>query len=60
MPSRVRTTRPVLEEALQFAQQNKGKVSHFVVQDVSRFSRNMETQAITMARLKKLGVTRVS
>ncbi len=54
------TTRPVFEEALHFAQQNKGKVSHFVVQDVSRFSRNMETQAIAMARLKKLGVTFIS
>jgi site-specific DNA recombinase len=54
------TTRPVFEEALHFAQLNKGKVSHFVVQDVSRFSRNMETQAIAMARLKKLGVTLAS
>ena len=54
------TTRPVFEEALHFAQLNKGKVSHFVVQDVSRFSRNMETQAIAMARLKKIGVTFIS
>jgi site-specific DNA recombinase len=54
------TTRPVFEQTLHFAQENKGKISHFVVQDVSCFSRNMETQAITMARRKKLGVTLVS
>jgi site-specific DNA recombinase len=54
------TTRPVFEECLAFVQENKDRVTHFVVQDVSRFSRNMETQVIAMARLKKLGVKFVS
>lgn len=54
------TTRPVFKEALDFVQANKNRVTHFVVQDVSRFSRNMETQVLAMARLKKLGVTFIS
>jgi site-specific DNA recombinase len=54
------TTRPVFEEALDFVQQNKGRVTHFVVQDVSRFSRNIMTQAAALGRLRKLGVTLVS
>jgi site-specific DNA recombinase len=54
------TTRPVFEECLDFVQQNKGRVTHFVVQDVSRFSRNMETQVVALARLKKLAVEFIS
>lgn len=54
------TTRPVFEECLAYIQENKNRVTHMVVQDVSRFSRNMETQVVAMARLKRLGVTFVS
>ena len=54
------TTRPVFEEALDFVQKYKGTVSHFVVADVSRFSRNIQTQAVAFSRLQKLGVRFVS
>jgi len=50
------TTRPVFEECLDFVQQNKNRVTHFGVQDVSRFSRNMETQVVALGRLKRFAV----
>jgi DNA invertase Pin-like site-specific DNA recombinase len=45
------TTRPVFEECLAFIQENKNRVTHMVVQD-GRFSRNMETQVVAMARYR--------
>lgn len=54
------TTRPLFEECLAWVQENRTRVTHFVVQDVSRFSRNMETQVVAMARLKRLGVKFIS
>jgi hypothetical protein len=54
------TTRPVFEECLDFIQKNKGRVTVLAVQDISRFSRNIQVQAVTLARLKKLGVNLVS
>src|SRR5882724_9285668 len=54
------TTRPVFEECLDFIQKNKGRVTVLAVQDISRFSRNIQVQAVTLARLKKIGVNLVS
>jgi site-specific DNA recombinase len=55
-----KTDRPTLHEAIDFIKKNKGKVTHFIVQDTTRFARNDEVRAITCAELKKLGVTLVS
>jgi site-specific DNA recombinase len=54
------TTRPVFEEALDFVQKHKSTVSHFVVADLSRFSRNIVTQGIALKRLEKLKVKFIS
>jgi len=54
------TDRPVFEECLDFIQKNKGRVSVLCVQDISRFSRNIQQQAVAMAQLTKLGVRLVS
>lgn len=54
------TVRPVFEECLDFIQKNKGRVSVLCVQDISRFSRNIQQQAVAMAQLTKLGVRLVS
>lgn len=55
-----KTERPTLDEALDFIKKSKGAVTHFVVQDTTRFSRNDEVKAVACAVLKKLGVTLVS
>ncbi len=55
-----KTERPTLDEAIDFIKLSKGKVTHFVVQDTTRFSRNDEVRAIACAVLKKLGVRLVS
>jgi site-specific DNA recombinase len=58
--SAYQSERPIFEECLDFIQQNKGHVSVMVVQDLSRFSRNIQTQAFSIDRLRKLGVRLVS
>src|SRR5215475_3466310 len=55
-----KTERPTLEEALDFIRKSKGKVTHFVVQDSTRFSRNIEGKAIASAVLKQLNVKLIS
>ncbi len=55
-----KTERPTLEEALEYIKQSKGRVTHFIVQDLSRFARNDYMQAAANARLKKMGVNLVS
>jgi len=55
-----KTERPTLDEAIDFIRQSKGKVTHFVVQDTTRFSRNDEVRAVTCSVLKKLGVRLIS
>jgi site-specific DNA recombinase len=55
-----KTERPTLDEAIDFIKLSKGKVSHFVVQDTTRFSRNDEVRAVACAVLKKLGVRLIS
>jgi hypothetical protein len=49
------TDRPVFEECLDFIQKNNGRVSVLCVQDISRFSRNIQQQAVAMAQLTKIG-----
>lgn len=55
-----KTDRPTLDEALDFIKQQKGKVTHFVVQDSTRFSRNVAGKALAERDLGKLGVKLVS
>jgi site-specific DNA recombinase len=55
-----KTDRPTLHEALDFIKKSKGEVTHFVVQDTTRFSRNDEVKAVACAVLRKLGVKLVS
>ena len=55
-----KTDRPTLDEALDFIKQQKGKVTHFVVQDSTRFSRNVAGKALAERELGKLGVKLVS
>jgi len=55
-----KTDRPTLDEAIDFIKRNKGKVTHFIVQDTTRFARNDVVKAVACAELKKLGVTLVS
>jgi site-specific DNA recombinase len=55
-----KTERPTLDEALDFIKKSKGEVTHFVVQDTSRFSRNDEVKAMACASLRKMGVRLVS
>ena len=55
-----KTERPTLDEAVDYIRQNKGKVTHFVVQDSTRFSRNVAGKAFVEEKLQKLGVKLVS
>src|SRR5215813_1608383 len=55
-----KTERPTLDEAVDYIRQSKGKVTHFVVQDSTRFSRNVAGKAFVEEKLKKLGVKLVS
>ena len=55
-----KTERPTLDEALDFIKKSKGEVTHFVVQDTTRFSRNDEVKSLACAVLRKLGVKLVS
>ncbi len=55
-----KTERPTLDEAIDFIKHSNGKVTHFVVQDTTRFSRNDEVRAVACAVLKKLGVRLIS
>ena len=55
-----KSDRPTLQEAIDFIRQSRGKVTHFVVQDSSRFSRNMEGKAQAKAALTRLEVKLIS
>jgi site-specific DNA recombinase len=55
-----KTDRPTLDEAIDFIKKNKGKVTHFIVQDTTRFARNDVVKAVACAELKKLNVTLIS
>jgi site-specific DNA recombinase len=55
-----KTERPTLDEAMAFIKESKGKVTHFVVQDTSRFSRNDEVKAMACALLRRMDVRLVS
>jgi site-specific DNA recombinase len=52
--------RPQLAAMLAYLNQNKGKVSHIVVSELSRLARRMATQSDLDARFKSLGVRFVS
>jgi len=49
-----------LQRALEFCRENRKKVSHFVVCDLSRLARNNQDQAQIILELKILGITFVS
>lgn len=55
-----KTERPTLQEAIDYIKGRKGKVTHFVVQDSTRFSRNVAGKALAERDLGKLGVKLVS
>ena len=55
-----KTERPTLEEALAFIKDSRAKVTHLVVQDSSRLSRNVEGKAFVNVALQRLGVKLVS
>lgn len=55
-----KTERPTLDEALEFIKQSKGRVTTFVVQDSTRFSRNVEEKAFANAILQRMNVKLVS
>jgi site-specific DNA recombinase len=55
-----KTERPTLQEAIDYIKGQKGKVTHFVVQDSTRFSRNVAGKALAERDLGKLGVKLVS
>ena len=55
-----KTDRPTLDEAIDFIKKSKGAVTHFVVQDSTRFSRNSEVKAFACVMLRNLNVTLVS
>src|SRR4051812_17494322 len=52
--------RKVLEIALDFCRNNKGKVHRFIVSDFSRLARNVADQGIIIVGLKQLGIEVVS
>jgi len=49
--------RESLQEMLSFCRQNRGKVTHVVIADLSRLARNVQDQAGIIARLRGLGIT---
>jgi DNA invertase Pin-like site-specific DNA recombinase len=55
-----KTDRPTLDEAIDFIKKSKGNVTHFIVQDTTRFARNDVVKAVACAELKKLNVTLIS
>jgi site-specific DNA recombinase len=52
--------RPNFEKMLAYCQENRSKVSHVVVADLSRLARNVLDQGITIATLSQLEITLVS
>ena len=54
------TDRPQFQEMLAFCKQNRKRVSHLVICDLSRFSRDVADTATTVARLEKIGIKLVS
>jgi site-specific DNA recombinase len=52
--------RPQFQAMLQYCRTHQGKVTHVVFADLSRLARNIEDQAATLAKFKKLKITPVS
>jgi site-specific DNA recombinase len=52
--------RPSLDAAVTFCRQNRTKISHFIVSDLSRLSRNVQVQAGIIVSLKQLGIQLIS
>jgi site-specific DNA recombinase len=48
--------RESLQEMLSFCRQNRGKVTHVVIADLSRLARNVSDQATLITRLRQLGI----
>lgn len=49
-----------LQKMLDYCKENRGKVSHLVVSDLSRLARNVADQGMLIGRLADMGVTLVS
>jgi len=58
--ARTADDRPEFQKLLDYCRENKDKVSHVVVADLSRFARNMEDQVTAMTRLARMGITLLS
>jgi site-specific DNA recombinase len=54
------TDRPQFQAMLDFCRKHQGKVTHVVFADLSRLARNVADQSVTLATLKRLGITPVS
>lgn len=54
------TERPQFQAMLAFCRQNKKQISHLVVCNLSRFSRDVADTALTVATLESLGIKLVS
>jgi DNA invertase Pin-like site-specific DNA recombinase len=54
------TDRTEFQKMLAYCRENRGKVSHVVVADLSRLARNVVDQGTTIAMLQQLGITLVS
>ena len=50
------TERVALQELLSYCREQKGKIKHVVVADLSRLARNVSDQATLIARLTQLGI----
>jgi DNA invertase Pin-like site-specific DNA recombinase len=48
--------RPEFQKLLDYCRENKSKIAHVVVADLSRFARNMEDQVTAMTRLARMGI----
>ncbi len=55
--ARTADDRPEFQKLLDYCRENKDKISHVVVADLSRFARNMEDQVTAMTRLARMGIT---
>lgn len=52
--------RPGFQQMLAYCREHRGKISHLVVTELSRFSRNIQVQAHAIVMLRQLGVKVVS
>lgn len=58
--ARTAEDRPAFQKMLDYCRKNKGKVTHVVVADLSRFARNLFDQGKAIAGLQQLGIKVVS